>query len=423
MCIQFFLDYQHCGHHLYLGEQHCSDSPLCVRNAPLTYRLRDNYAAPRSPDSQSSDISGSSQQATCESCLSTRGEQLDPDQVPVQYYPPNNNFNVRLRRDAGFGKFVRVEEDQSDAKSLSDIDSDEEDWEADASGGGAAHECYDSTAALEHRTLLDKQLQNLPMWLAHQQAHQVYETGPYAPAQYWYTPWGVVTLGGTEDKWGGEGIMADGISYTPLSQPPSLDGAQMPLSPETSTPTNPSSSKQPQRTSYPHSTFSGLASIKTFVPRSPRSRESTAVSSTVPSRAQTPAEVADTLPGAAPPLQHSNLPHMRRDSILSRAPNNPRVVRRRSGTQWLDQLPERKVSLEHYVVKVKRRHKRGKVHELLLAETNDGMDANKENADSGVYDGEDGKGVLIDEFEVETETETETEMEAEVERLVEKTQA
>ena len=75
------------------------------------------------------------------------------------------------------------------------------------------------------------------------------------------------------------------------------------------------------------------------------------------------------------------------------------------------------------MVKVKRRHKRGKVHELLLAETNDGMDANKENADSGVYDGEDGKGVLIDEFEVETETETETEMEAEVERLVEKTQA
>jgi hypothetical protein len=195
MCIQFFLEYQHCSHYHYLSEQHCSDSLLCVRNAPLIYRLRHTNAAPGPPPSQPSDPSVSYPLTTCEICLSTLGEQLDPEQVPVQYYPPSNNFDVRLRQDAAFGRFVRVEEDRSDAKSLSDIDTDDEDCDAGGGGGGATHEYYNPTTALEHQALLDTQLYNLPYWIAHQQAHGV---GAYGQVQYWYTPWGVVAVNATQ---------------------------------------------------------------------------------------------------------------------------------------------------------------------------------------------------------------------------------
>jgi hypothetical protein len=454
MCIQFFLEYQHCSHYHYLSEQHCSDSLLCVRNAPLIYRLRHTNAAPGPPPSQPSDPSVSYPLTTCEICLSTLGEQLDPEQVPVQYYPPSNNFDVRLRQDAAFGRFVRVEEDRSDAKSLSDIDTDDEDCDAGGGGGGATHEYYNPTTALEHQALLDTQLYNLPYWIAHQQAYGV---GAYGQVQYWYTPWGVVAVIATQESWVGEGLMADGTSAAPLpprkqrksqshgsskmtnshsrkqskhsqsEQPrsklpqprhPQSKRAESKHSQSGRSESNPSESNPPESNasesgpsessrSSDRSTPPTVASIKPLAPLPPRFMGSTAVSRALPLDTQTRLE---NLGGPAcasslPPAPQQDLPQAGRDSVLSRAPRRPRADRR-SKRPRLDHLPDRQVTLEHYLVQTKRKSK-GKVA--------------KEKPEGGVKDGGDAISVLLGRIELETETETGTGME--VERPIEEVEA
>jgi hypothetical protein len=480
MCIQFFLEYQHCSHHHYLGEQHCSDSLLCVRNAPLIYRLRHTNAAPGAPPSQPSDPSVSYPLTTCEICLSTLGKQLDPEQVPVQYYPPNNNFDVRLRQDAAFGRFVRVEEDRSDAKSLSDIDDDDEDCDAGGGGGAATHEYYNPTTTLEHQALLDTQLYNLPYWIAHQQAHGV---GAHGQVQYWYTPWGVVAVNATHDNWVGEGQMADGTSAAPLpsrkqrksqshgsskmtnshsrkqskhsqsehSQPkqpisklpqpkhPQSKRAESKHSQSGRSESNPSESNPPESNasesgpsessrSSDRSTPPTVASIKPLAPLPPRFMRSTAVSSALPFDTQTPLEnpggptfASYPLPPMlSPPTPQQNLPQAGRDSVLSRAPRKPRADRR-SKRPRLDHLPDRQVTLEHYLVQTKRKPKGNKEQRPVLMKAATEKDTKKEESEGEIKDGEDAMAVLIAKLELETETETGTGME--VERPIEEVEA
>jgi hypothetical protein len=487
MCIQFFLEYQHCSHHHYLGEQHCSDSLLCVRNAPLIYRLRHTNAAPGPPPSQPSDPSVSYPLTTCEICLSTLGEQLDPEQVPVQYYPPSNNFDVKLRQDAAFGRFVRVEEDRSDAKSLSDIDSDDEDCDASGGGGAATHEYYNPTTALKHQALLDTQLYNLPYWIAqlynlpywiaHQQAHGV---GAHGQVQYWYTPWGVVAVNATQDNWVGEGLIADGTSAAPLpprkqrksqshgsskmtnshsrkqskhSQSEHLQSKQprsklpQPKHPQSRraesrraeskhsqsgrSESNPSESNPPESNasesgpsessrSSDRSTPPTVASIKPLAPLRPRFMRSTAFSSSLPLDTQTPLENpgGPTCASSLPPLLMSSptpqqdLPQAGRDPVLFRAPRKPRADRR-SKRPRLDHLPDRQVTLEHYLVQTKRKPKGNKEQRPVLMKAATEEDTKKENSEEEMKDGGDAIAVLLDKFELETETETGTGMEVE----------
>jgi hypothetical protein len=471
MCIQFFLEYQHCSHHHYLGEQHCSDSLLCVRNAPLIYCLRHTSAAPGPPPSQPSDPSVSYPLTTCETCLSTLGEQLDPEQVPVQYYPPSNNFDVRLRQDAAFGRFVRVEQDRSDAKSLSDIDSDEEDCDAGGGSGDATHEYYNPTTTLEHQALLDTQLHNLPYWIAHQQAHGV---GAYGQVQYWYTPWGVVAVNGTQDNWVGEGLMADGTSVAPPpprkqrkshshgsskttnshshKQPKHSQSDPKPKHPQPkhsqskrseskhsqserseSTPSesNPSelNPSESSRSSDSRSTPPAMASIKPFAPLPLRCKGSTAVSSALPSGTQTAPEnpggptcASSPLPPLlSPSAPQQNLPQAGRDLVLSRAPRKPRADRRSSKRPRLDQLPDRQVTLEHYLVQTKRKPKGNQEQKPVLVKAAEEKETKKEKSEGEMKDGGDAIAVLLGKFELETETETGTGME--VERPIEEVEA
>jgi hypothetical protein len=97
----------------------------------------------------------------CGACARENEIELDPDVVPVLWYPPLSNITIKHVDGEGWVKTTHDGEEKErkgDAKSLSDVDSVKSHWKYTEF----------SPAAL-HRSLVTEQLAKLPQHIAHQQ--------------------------------------------------------------------------------------------------------------------------------------------------------------------------------------------------------------------------------------------------------------
>lgn len=319
-----------------MGEQRCDDSLLCPRDKPLNEHLVEHHAVSGLPFGGPSDKWTGVQYRTCETCNTTSSKDLDARGAFPSYYPPVPDFQVKLQPDRGFGKFVRAEKHEHDTKSLSDVDDDEERWRSEGL------ERKDPVEKMQHRALLDKQLENLPAWIAHQHTQRIQQAAASVPPPFVSAPCGTMPFAAMPGQPGGG--FAAAASALPI---PSYSAPHPPAL------MTPPALKKTSRLSF---------TDKTFIPRGPKSQglspqPSTTNSSAASSRPATPA--------VAPSVQRPQAPFVqkRRDSFLAKPPKTPKTNRRRSN-QRLDQLPIRKMSLEQYVVPVRGQKK--KVEEEIL---------------------------------------------------------
>jgi hypothetical protein len=105
--------------------------------------------------------------------------------VPVMWYPPHSNITIKHVNGEGWVKTDHngeAEEQNADAKSLSDVDSVTSHWKYMEDSPAKIGPGADSPAA-RHRSLVTEQLAKLPQHMAHQQPQsQVHGTPSYIAA-------------------------------------------------------------------------------------------------------------------------------------------------------------------------------------------------------------------------------------------------
>lgn len=194
MCLKYFVGHTTCEHYEYLGSHHCSLRP-CSLDAQHFHYIYDDFPIPRSPDSVTIGPATDVCILACNSCAAEHPNKLDPDEAPVQYYPPTNNYNVEEVRPTGHVlpiNVVRVQTENVketrtkldynndnnndydyDYKSLSD--SEDDDW--DETGVQSNH-VFD--ADLPHR-FIEEQLER--MLVREQMAEQLSNLQNYVVQQ------------------------------------------------------------------------------------------------------------------------------------------------------------------------------------------------------------------------------------------------
>ena len=177
MCLKYFVGHSTCDHHQYLGSHHCRTTP-CNFNKQHFHYIEDSFPIPSSLDCQAERSA-----LACKTCAAKHRDRLDPDEIPVQYYPPPNNFDTKELRPTGYPLPVKVVKAKPDGmnnevsenceydydydyKSLSDAD--EEEWNTVEEQGetmnvGAEH---DEILAQMHRNFVQNQLKDLPNYLS-----------------------------------------------------------------------------------------------------------------------------------------------------------------------------------------------------------------------------------------------------------------
>jgi hypothetical protein len=124
MCVIYFAIHQGCEHSHFLGSLNCGcDCPVHARHS---FHVED-----------------SGNEDDCTVCVQVNRKQLDPEVVPVEYYPPGESFEVKLNKGYGMCAVERIAvepekmEEANDHQhryhpaSLSDVDSDTSEWRQD----------------------------------------------------------------------------------------------------------------------------------------------------------------------------------------------------------------------------------------------------------------------------------------------------
>jgi hypothetical protein len=177
MCILYFACHQHCLHSHFLGHWPCDCD--CLAPARHSFYIEDT--------------------SDCTTCVRADRKKLDPEVVPVKYYPPGESFGVRLNKGYGMCSVERTmekeegrekeedggkeEDEEKDYASLSDVDSDTSEWRQDHSNEPETphtqrtHQATPRTTpnTRAHRNLVQNQLNQLPTRIA-TQAGDVFRT-------------------------------------------------------------------------------------------------------------------------------------------------------------------------------------------------------------------------------------------------------
>jgi hypothetical protein len=122
MCVIYLAGHTGCEHKHFLGFFNCgNDCPSDTRHSFY--------------------VEHSGSEDDCTVCVLENGKQLDPEVVPVEYYPPGEHFGVKLNKGYGMCSVERIVEEpermvektyehhhRQRAGSLSDVDSDTSEW-------------------------------------------------------------------------------------------------------------------------------------------------------------------------------------------------------------------------------------------------------------------------------------------------------
>ncbi|KAF9697085.1 hypothetical protein EKO04_004629 [Ascochyta lentis] len=192
MCLKYFIGYTTCEHNEYLGSCDCSDIP-CDLDKQQFYYMYDNFPTHLPLESSASDSVLSDTGAfACSTCAAEHSVQLDPDEVPVQYYAPTNDSHIEA---VGLEDENRDYDFDFDYKSLSAAD--EEEWGAmdEQIHGvfGPSMSCHVQQQRVFEQERIARQRSNLPDYLAQQWQHWSFVLpGPspvgYAMGSYAYYP-------------------------------------------------------------------------------------------------------------------------------------------------------------------------------------------------------------------------------------------
>ena len=186
MCLKYFIAYPSCDHHEYLGSHHCRTTPCDLAEQHFHY-IEDNF-----PISNCLELEAKRGALACEACTAKHRDKLDPDEAPVQYYPPANNVSAKELSPTGYSLHTNSVKDEPggvgkeeetedcdydyDYKSLSNADEDE--WNILEEQGKVAHIdiAHDDIMAQMHRDYVQNQLKGLPNYLAQQR-----QNPPFVP--------------------------------------------------------------------------------------------------------------------------------------------------------------------------------------------------------------------------------------------------
>ncbi|CAO2648084.1 Nn.00g090060.m01.CDS01 [Neocucurbitaria sp. VM-36] len=135
MCIFYYADRPgcHCIKFLGLYACHCQEACYTVLAHPHNFYLEEPGF-------------------DCEECIANNEIQLDPNIVPVQYYPPIKDFDIEFVKEGSYERVVKVEPlvYQRSEGSLSDVDSVTSHWKEDRTAQ-EADGAYDGEKSLLYR--------------------------------------------------------------------------------------------------------------------------------------------------------------------------------------------------------------------------------------------------------------------------------
>lgn len=125
MCLKYYVRYRTCDHHEYLGSHHCSLMPCDLDKQHFHY-FYDDFPVPQPQEGLTEESVSDKITLTCKTCAMTNGIKLDPDELPVQYYPPTKNFTIEERRPTGRALPVNIIRAENKSEPESDCDCDYE---------------------------------------------------------------------------------------------------------------------------------------------------------------------------------------------------------------------------------------------------------------------------------------------------------
>lgn len=276
---------------------------------------------------------------------------VDPEIVPVRPYAPTNDIDVRFEGNTWGGeKFVKKEVYQASARSLSDVEEDEHGW-AEEGDGMVSGEFELSPDTVTHRSLLQRQLENLPKWLAYRQQgdqtlllqpHGCVPRGPSSSGEGMF--WGA--MGGDSEllRGGRDDLLIPELGIQ-VSKTLGLDDSVPPSRP----------AKYLIKADMMHANLPAPKVIQ------------------LPTSVSAEFSHTLTLHPKAPPPTLLYLPSATLHGLRRYPPRPGRTSR----TVLQDALPVRRVSLEEYLVKSK--GGKGKVKDKDKIKTNEGVEARGES--------------------------------------------
>ncbi|KZM18276.1 hypothetical protein ST47_g10550 [Ascochyta rabiei] len=164
--------------------RHVSQIFCQTHNVQQFYYIYDTFSLPLSPESSASDLVSDTGALACNTCATQQNVQLDPDEVPVQYYVPTNKLHIEEVRPTGYALLTRsgevepVKVDDNDCDCDYDCDykslsaADDEEWDVkdeqihDDINNSVGYDAQEQRAFEQEQVA--RQLSSLPNHLAQQ---------------------------------------------------------------------------------------------------------------------------------------------------------------------------------------------------------------------------------------------------------------